>query len=147
VRQNRRRGVVTPPKAEGLEVANGRAAEAQHYSGCLPVEPSEEIVRIIHPSRAVSIPRYIASLGLYGAWRRRNTTVLTNRRIIVGKGVLSRFEESFPLSRISNASYMRRGPASYTYVSLNQPHQLMRIGPMTPAQGRRVTSEILSRLK
>lgn len=124
-----------------------QAATLQPYSGCLPVDPSERILRVIHPSRVVSIPRYIASLGLYGVWRSRNTTVLTDRRIIVGKGLLSRFEESFPLSRISTASYMRHGPASYTYVNLNQPNQVMRIGPMTPSQGRSVTAEILSRLK
>jgi len=110
----------------------------------LPLQPGESILLVARPSIAVNWPKYLATLGLYGIWRKRATTVLTNRRILLNRGVLARTERSIPFTHVNDARFFRRGYAGYADILMRGSSRIERIGPMRPSQARRVTSEVLS---
>ena len=64
----------------------------------------EEVVLVAHPGRLATLPRIVLTLGLYSFWRKRDTSALTDQRILLGTGILGRRERSIPLAR-----HRRRG--------------------------------------
>lgn len=109
--------------------------------------PKEEIVTAARPSRLISLPKYVLTLGLYELWRRRNTTVVTNQRILIGSGIFNRSEQSIPLKNVMDVSFRRRGLNAYAEVTANRRGKstVMKVGPMSDSGARRLTSEILRR--
>lgn len=99
----------------------------------------------LHPSAAVTWPRYIWTLGFYGLWRKRQSWILTTDRVLVGRGVLGRSERSLPFDHVEDVVFSRHGYAAYVDVELQHPHRVERIGPLRPSQARRATSAILAR--
>ncbi len=112
------------------------------------LHPGESVAIIVTPSRVARLPRYLVSLGLYGLWRKRNTSVLTDRRLLLGSGMFNRRERSIPLPRVHDVSYVRRWLACYSdvIVDTKRGQELVRIGPLTCAKARRITSELQERL-
>ncbi len=104
----------------------------------------EEVQRVARPSRLLSAGKYLFSLGLYGLWRRRNTAVVTNRRLLLGRGVINRRERSIPRSKILDATFTRRGLSSYTEIVVNgsRGRELVRVGPLTPQQARKFAADL-----
>jgi hypothetical protein len=111
------------------------------------LQTGESVVLVARPARAVVWPRYLWTLGVYGIWRKRHTFVLTDRRVLIGKGVFMRTERSIPLHRVDDAVYTRRGIAAYC--DLHSVHRGQRhvehIGPMSPFRAHRFTQEVLAR--
>jgi Bacterial PH domain len=107
----------------------------------------EDVVLVARPARAVMWPKYLYTLGLYGIWRKRNTFVLTDRRVLIGKGVFGRTEKSIPLNRVDDAVYIRRGIAAYAELVCRDRfgRRLERIGPLSPRRAKRFTHEVLAR--
>ena len=60
---------------------------------------------VLRPSRWLSLPKYLGTLGMYGFWRKRHTYVLTNQRMLLGKGIFVRTERSLPISQIEDAAF------------------------------------------
>jgi Bacterial PH domain len=110
-------------------------------------EHGESVVLMARPSIAAVWPRYLITLGLYGLWRRQNLTVLTNRRVLVGKGIISRKEQTLPLARINDAVYVRKGLYAYSEIAstLRGRSHVQRVGPLAPRLARRFTQEITAR--
>ena|SRR5436190_14097928 len=107
----------------------------------------EEVVLVVRPSRVARIPLYIVTLGLYTFWRRRDESVLTDQRILLGKGIIRRDERSIGLHRVQDVSVAHRGFYSYADVTIDERGRaaVKRIGPITPNASRRFTREILRR--
>jgi hypothetical protein len=105
----------------------------------------EEVLIVARPGRLATVPKYIATLGLYGLWRKRNTSAVTDRRILLGKGLIRRDETSIPLSHVDDVSVARRGLYSYADVSIERKGRstFTRVGPLTPRAARRFAKEIL----
>jgi hypothetical protein len=108
----------------------------------------EEIVMVARPGRLATLPKFVLTLGLYSFWRRRDTSVLTDQRILLGTGIVRRRERSIPLAVIDDVTFARRGINSYADVTFRDGRSstLRRIGPMTPRTARRFTRETLRRL-
>jgi hypothetical protein len=89
-------------------------------------------------------PKYLFTLGLYGIWRSRETSVLTDQRIIMGKGIFSRRERSIAMRRVNEASYARKGLAGYCEVKFQggDRQQSVRLGPFRGRLARRFAQEI-----
>jgi hypothetical protein len=119
-------------------------------SGSVPpvnLQGGESVVLVARPARVVVWPRYLWTLGVYGIWRKRNTFVLTDRRVLIGKGVFVRTERSIPLSHVDDAVYTRRGVAAYCdlhCVHRGQRH-VEHVGPLSPFRAHRFTHEVLAR--
>jgi hypothetical protein len=106
---------------------------------------ADETIRVVaRPSRGATFPKYLLTLGLYGFWRKRNTAVVTDRRILMGKGIINREERSIPLTRINRAKFIRRGVNSYTEIDVidNGRHHPERIGPLPRRTARRIQNEL-----
>lgn len=109
--------------------------------------PEEEVVAAAAPSRLVNLPKYVLTLGLYELWRKRDTAVVTDQRILFGSGIFSRSEQSVPLKNVTDVVFRRRGPNAYTEIAVTKRGKtnVMMVGPMSNSGARRFASEILRR--
>jgi hypothetical protein len=103
------------------------------------------VLQVSKPSLAASLLKYVGTLGLYGFWRKRRTTILTNRRVLMNSGLVRHSERSIPMSRIRDAQFQRKGLLGYTELVLDGSKK-ERIGPVAPRHARRIASQILSEL-
>lgn len=124
----------------------GRKDKTRSIRG-IDVDHDEVVVMVARPSIAAVWPKYVITLGLYGLWRRQNITILTDRRVLVGKGIVSRTEQTLPLSRINDAVYVRKGLYAYCEIAstLRGRSHVQRVGPLSVRQARRLTREIIAR--
>jgi hypothetical protein len=111
----------------------------------LKLRPDEEALIVGRPALSVVWPKYILTLGLYNFWRKRHTAVLTNQRLMLAEGILSRRERTIPRKRIRGAAYVRRGMSAYCEVALTDREGLgppTRVGPLKSRTARRFVEEI-----
>ena len=113
----------------------------------LDLQAGEEVVVIARPSRLAVWPKYVFTLGLYGIWRKRHTSIVTDRRILLGKGIVSRSERSIPFNHVDEASFRRRGTYAYCdviYTTRGQ-RNVQRVGPLSARAARRFAREVQAR--
>lgn len=109
--------------------------------------PDESVVISATPGRLSTIPKYIVTLGLYEFWRRRNTAVITDQRILFGSGIISRSEKSISLAKVLDVGFSRRGLNSYADVTVTDSGQRKHrfVGPMSGKAARGFVREIIRR--
>ncbi len=113
----------------------------------IDVDRGETVLLVARPSIAAVWYRYVLTLGIYGFWRRQDVSVLTDRRVLVGKGILRRSERSIPLQSINDAVYLRRLFFAFCEISstVRGRNHVLQVGPLSARQARRFTQEILGR--
>jgi hypothetical protein len=114
----------------------------------LKLHPSESVLVVGKPPIAVVWPKYLFTAGLYGLWRRRQVVVLTDQRVIMGKGIMSRRERSIPIRKIDGAAYKRRGLSAYCELGIPDKEAftpVTRLGPLSGSVARRFVEEIEAR--
>jgi hypothetical protein len=114
----------------------------------LTLRGGESIVMVVRPSRALSLGKYLYTLGLYGIWRKRHVYVLTDSRLLIGRGVFVRTETSIPMNRIDEVAFVRRGFGAYCQIVL-MAHGRRRtelVGPLVSRDARRLGGEIQARI-
>lgn len=128
-------------KADRGQGAIDRSLRAQLFD-------DEQVVIVARPGRMAMLPRYVATLGLYAFWRKRDTSVVTDQRVLFGKGIFRRDERSIPLDLVDDVRYARRGAYSYADLVVDERgrREVRRIGPMAPRLAHRFGKEILRRL-
>jgi Bacterial PH domain len=110
---------------------------------------NERILLVGRPAIASVWLKYLLSAGLYAFWRKRNVVILTDQRVILGKGVMSRQERSIPISRIDGAAYNRNGLAAYCELGIpdREGHaRTTRLGPLRVPTARRFVQELEERI-
>lgn len=114
----------------------------------LKLHHGEAVLVVNRPSLAVVWWKYLLTLGLYGIWRKRDVSVVTDRRLVSGRGLVSRTERSIPLNRIDSASYTRKGVAAFCVVDAGERgrFRVHRFGPFSAKNARRMADEIDDRL-
>ncbi len=122
-------------------------SETDRKVGGAELRKGESLLLVGRPAMVKVWPKYLLTLGVYGIWRRRDTTVLTDQRVIMGKGIFSRSEHAIPMRRIQDASYARRGVAAYCEVKYEGQgrYQVARLGPFSGKMARRFAREIDAR--
>ena len=107
----------------------------------------EELLIVARPGRLVAIPKYVMTLGAYGIWRKRNAAAVTDRRVLLGKGVIRRNETSIPLDQVDDVSVTRRGIQSYAELIIKRGDRtaLTRVGPLPHRSARRFATYVLQR--
>jgi len=113
----------------------------------LDLLPGESALFRLYPWRGAVWPKYVYTLGLYGIWRKRHLMLLTDHRVLLGKGILTRTERSIPLGRVESAVYVRVGPYGYcdVHYTARGTRQTERIGPLSPGKARQFASAITAR--
>ena len=111
------------------------------------LQGEESVVLVGHPSLANTWPKYLLTLGLYNLWRKRDVVVLTDRRVVTGKGIFSRTERSTGMKNIEGATYLRKGLSGYCVVdaTVRGRHEMQRLGPLSAKKARQFTEEIDAR--
>ncbi len=111
------------------------------------LQRNEEVIVVGRPGLATTWYKYLFTLGVYSIWHSRDISVLTDRRVLTGRGIISREEHSTPLSRVQQASYARRGLAGYCDIvaTVGSIARRERLGPLPPRVARRFTRELDSR--
>ncbi len=109
--------------------------------------PGESVVMTVRPARGAMLFKYLVTLGLYGMWRKRDTTTVTDQRLLFGRGVFFRTERSVPLAHVEDVAFTRRGAYVYAEVAISDLGRITSrlVGPMTPRSARRFVSEVLQR--
>jgi hypothetical protein len=112
----------------------------------LSLQRGESVVLVARPARSMTWHKYLVTVGLYGVWRKRNTFILTDKRVVLGRGVFRRAEQSIPLKRVDDARYSRRGLSAYSdlVVSSRGGYKVERIGPLLPVTAKVFTREVLA---
>jgi hypothetical protein len=131
----------------GAEPARkGRRGKGRPAKG-VDSEHGETVVLVARPAIAAVWPKYLITLGIYGLWRRQDVSIVTDRRVLVGKGIISRKEQSLPFARINDAVYVRKGLYAYCEIAstLRGRSHVQRVGPLSARQARRFTAEVVSR--
>jgi hypothetical protein len=110
--------------------------------------PDEMVVMTAVPARGPTTHKYLATLGLYGLWRKRRTSTVTDRRVLMGRGLIHRTERSIPMRNIEDVVFKRQGLNGWVEVDINDrgSHRAEKIGPMSPRSARRFASEVLRRI-
>ncbi len=78
------------------------AARDPHTGAPIRLMPDEAIVLDLMLSAWWTLGRYIFTLGLWAIWRERHRIVVTNQRLVVRKGIISKSEVGIPLGRIQD---------------------------------------------
>ena len=112
------------------------------------LQPGEKVIAVGRPALAAVWFRYIMTLGYYAFWHRRRVAVLTNKRIMLGRGLFSRQERSIPLRQISEAMYTRKGLAGYCHIRVQNDlsHRYTTIGPLPSRTAHRFATEMQARM-
>ena len=113
----------------------------------IKVQEGESVLLVAHPAILAVWPKFLLTLGLYGFWHRRNTWVLTDRRVLIGKGIIARNESSIPLRSINDAVYQRKGPFGYCEIASVRRGRpdVRRVGPLPIWQAHQFAQEIVAR--
>ena len=104
----------------------------------------EDVLMVTRPGRLASFPKYLVTLGLYGLWRKRDTSAVTDQRVLLANGIVSRNERSIPLSHVDDVVLRRRGLYSYVNLVITERGGTVaqRVGPMSTRAARRFAKEI-----
>jgi hypothetical protein len=110
----------------------------------LVLRENESLRLVARPARGATFYKYILTLGLYGFWRKRNTMVVTDRRLLLGRGILRREERSIPRNRVNRVKFVRRGLYSYTEIDVveGDRHHAEMIGPLSSRRARQLHDEL-----
>jgi hypothetical protein len=100
--------------------------------------PGERICKMSFPSPFWTYPWYVPTLGLWAIWRGRHHFLLTDQRLIIAKGIVSKSEQSVPLARIQDVvlqrSLLKGGCVQIS--SAGGGLGVERIGPLTREKAR-----------
>lgn len=112
------------------------------------LQDTEDVFVEAIPSRLATGYKYLYTFGLYGIWRKRNTSVVTNRRIVLSKGIFNREERSIPISRIEGVRFTRRGIRSYARLQVNDRgiEHTETVGPLSARAAREFIAQVLDRI-
>ena len=110
----------------------------------MKLQSGEKLIVVGRPGLAACWYKYLVTLGFYQIWHKRDLSVLTDRRVFTGRGVLSREEHSTPLRTIEYCSYSRRGLRGYCDItaSVGSRDRRQRVGPLTPRTARVFAREL-----
>ncbi len=108
------------------------------------LNPEEEILRDELQSPFWTVGRYIVTLGLWAIWRSRHHFLLTNQRVLIVKGIVSKSEQAVPLARIQDVS-LQRSLLAGGHVQLSSAGGglgIERMGPLTHDRARQFADAI-----
>jgi hypothetical protein len=110
---------------------------------------TEEVVCATRPAIRSVWPKYLLTAGLYALWHKRNLSILTNERVLLGSGIIRRQERSINLRNVAGATFSRSGLSSYANLHSSRSGMQVppvRIGPMSSRKARSFVYEVDSRL-
>ena len=81
------------------------------------LQSDERILFHEHPSRGARWGSFAATLGAFEIWRRRTHFVVTNRRVLAFRGLVSRDQQEIPIPLVARAETRRNGRSWTVWVA------------------------------
>jgi hypothetical protein len=136
----------SPDTGTDTDVPLVEEAKEQKVPG-ITLQTGEQLIVVAHPGMAACWYKYLFTLGLYRIWHKRDLSVLTDRRVFTGRGVVSREERSTNLRTIDSCSYFRRGLRGYCDITarVGSRERRQRVGPLSPRKARLFARELDAR--
>lgn len=78
--------------------------DAPAVAARIRLQPGEEIVASTLVSKWWSLTAYVVTLGLWAFWRKRHAFVLTNRRLVSLRGIVTKSQKAVGLERIQDVN-------------------------------------------
>jgi hypothetical protein len=82
----------------------GRGSRATDLPTWIDLGAEEHVLFHEWPDRRARLGAYVATLGLFELWRRRTHFIVTGRRIITVRGVISRDQQLVPLDKVDRVT-------------------------------------------
>jgi membrane protein YdbS with pleckstrin-like domain len=109
------------------------------------LNPGEQIIFTAHPGGWTLIYAYVLTLGLYAFWRPAKHFTVTDQRVILSKGWVTRTTRFVPIHMVQDAKErIALGVGSVTISSAGGPLSIETFGPMRAADARDMVTVILS---
>ena len=81
------------------------------------LEPEEAVLFNELPVRSARPVAYFVTLGLYEVWRRRARFLVTDRRVVAVRGLVSRDQQEIPARMVRSTTVRRSGPGATVWVA------------------------------
>jgi hypothetical protein len=114
---------------------------APSYIRRLRLQPGEQIVYECLPSARWTWSLYLVTFGLWAIWRKANRFVVTTYRVVVVRGIVSRYERAVPLTHVQDVT-LRTPVLGPSYVHLS----IQGMGPLSRANARELADVIQGQL-
>jgi len=102
------------------------------------LQTGETILNEQLPSKFWTTGIYIFTLGLWSVWRKRHRFILTNKRVVVRMGIITKSQVDIPLGRVQDISVVTSvvNGSVIAFSSAGGSLGVSSIGPLTRAQAR-----------
>jgi len=102
------------------------------------LQTGETILNEQLPSKLWTTGIYIFTLGLWSVWRKRHRFILTNKRVVVRMGIITKSQVDIPLGRVQDISVVTSvvNGSVIAFSSAGGSLGVSSIGPLTRAQAR-----------
>lgn len=107
----------------------------------LDLQPGEKRILELRISALATPSFYFFTFGLWEVWRRHQCLIVTNRRVVVSRGVIFSVQKSIPLDRIQSATTKTGG---WGTVEITSAGDVESFGPTELQQARKAVEEILA---
>ena len=110
----------------------------------LRLQPGEEIVYDCLPSALWTWSSYLLTFGLWAIWRRADRFVVTTHRVVVIRGIVSRYERAVPLTHIQDVTLRTPAlhPSSVRLSTAGGTLGVQGMGPLSRAKARELADAI-----
>jgi len=102
------------------------------------LQTGETILNEQLPSKFWTAGLYILTLGAWSVWRKRHRFILTNKRVVVRMGIITKSQVEIPLGRVQDISVVTSvvNGSVIAFSSAGGSLGASSIGPLTRAQAR-----------
>jgi len=118
-------------------------------AGRIRLNDGEQVIKDEIPSAFRTAGVYVFTLGLWAIWRSRHHFVVTNQRVIVMKGIVTKQVQSVQLDRIQDVQVVESLLAG-GYVRLSSAGGSLGVealGPLTRARARELADDLSQLLR
>jgi uncharacterized membrane protein YdbT with pleckstrin-like domain len=108
------------------------------------LQQDEQVVFTAHPHPYGMMGTYLLTLGFYEFWRRATYFVVTDQRVILSKGRVTRSQRAVPIDMVQDASVTTSlGLGNVIVSTAGGPQSVERFGPMAAPTARRMAEVVL----
>jgi hypothetical protein len=109
----------------------------------IEMDPGERVVFHELPDRRARFVSYVASLGLFELWRRRTHFIVTDRRLIAVRGLVSWDRQVIPLDKVEDVTVRARGgSATVDVATVRGALGTQPFGPLGKGQANRLADAV-----
>ena len=109
------------------------------------LQRGEQTILAAHPTGWNLAYAYLFTLGLYEVWRRATWFTVTDQRVILSKGIITRTQRSIPVDMVQDATVTTQlGIGTVFVTTAGGQASALRLSPLTSAEAHEISDAILT---